>query len=803
MNPLAVGLLARANLRRQRGSLGLLVVLVALVSGIVLAGLAGAHRTATVLDRFLEATNQGDLGVWVQGLPAADAPGFFKAIPGVRDAASVEIFLAQPTQSGVDFDFTILSSPDGRWGSDVNQVLVREGRLPADGRSDEVALNRPAAEALGLGVGDMLGAETISPESFGRLITGQGGFTLDGPPIDPRIVGLVETGEDLQGSTQQSAPLALASPEFARRYGGKIAVGGSTTALLSDGPETAERVRSAVASFPQTGVATAEDQWVGTTRAAINVMTIGLLIFAAIALLAGAIAVGQTISRQLASDSDALLVTRAVGLTRAERVMAGAAPVLAAALLGSLLGVALAIASSGLFPLAIARAAEPSPGLSVDLLVLGGGWLMLVVCLAGWTLLGARRADRRATNPSATTRSKLALPAILSRGSRVAPVLGVRLALDRDTGRANLPTRSTLFGAATAVLGVVAVGVFGSSLTSALATPADFGWTWSSRPDLVWGSGPMSTLDDLVTEEDLQAVGAVFKADAKIGAVAVPLQAFASVKGSIEPPVRSGRLPASPGEVALGSSTLKATAHSVGDSISLNLLGGQPQDFTVVGEVVGNQMTSTPDLGVVAMVTPEAAASLAGVSGLSGLLDSDFEENALLTYRDGVAKSGLETRLEADHQLSFVAYSRPAAPGRLLNMEDMQSLLVGIAGFFAAIGTLALVHLLVVSTRRRSREFGTLRALGLVRRQLRSAIWIQGLTIIGVGLVIGLPTGIALGRWSWRAALSGVGMIASPTTPWAALAGFVSVAVGVTSLISLMLGSWAARARPAASLLAE
>lgn len=801
MNLRATRLIARSVVRRQRGSLALLVLLVASVTGVVLAGAAGAHRTATVLDRFLVDTNQSDLGAYAMGLRAADAPEFFGAVPGVADAASVDTFLAQPTSPGVDFDFVIASSPDGRWGTDINRVLVREGRLPAADRVDEVALNRPATEALGLGVGDTLEMQTISPETFEVLVAGLGGIDLDGPTIAPTIVGVIEAGEDLQGSSRQSSPLALASPAFGREYDSQIAVSGSTTAIVSDDPAAVERVRSAAAEFPQSGVATAEEEWVATTRSAINVVTAGLVIFTGIALLAGAMTIGQSVSRQLSGNTDALVVARAAGLTRVDRATAVAAPVFGAAVAGSLIGALLAIGASGWFPLAIARSAEPEPGVRIDLPILAVGVLAFVALVAGWSIFGALRADRRAVGPTSDHAAR-ALP-LIGFGSSVAPRLGVRLAINGGPRRLNLPTRSVLVGTAAAFAGCFAVVVFAASLDAAVEAPSNFGWTWSTRPDFRSGDDPAATLQELALDDDLQAVGAVFQSNAQMGAATVPMQAFLAVKGTLAPPVASGRLPTSPSEVALGSSTLAALDRSIGDTIDLNVPGQPSRELTVVGEVVGNQLTDLPDLGSVAVVTTDAASALAGVTEVAELDGAGFAGSMLLTYRDGIDAKDLEARLERDHQLAFVAYSRPAAPGRLLNMSDMRPLLAGIALFFAGIGTLAFIHLLVVSTRRRSHEFGILRALGLVRAQLRSVIWFQGVTIIAVGLVVGLPLGVALGRWAWRAALDGVGMIASPTAAWAGLGAIIVIAFGLTSLISLVPGTWAARVRPATQLRAE
>ncbi len=96
-----------------------------------------------------------------------------------------------------------------------------------------------------------------------------------------------------------------------------------------------------------------------------------------------------------------------------------------------------------------------------------------------------------------------------------------------------------------------------------------------------------------------------------------------------------------------------------------------------------------------------------------------------------------------------------------------------------------------------------LASLGLIRSQLRSIVWFQALTLIGIGLVVGIPVGIVVGRVAWKAAIGDVGMIVTPTSPWPTLSAFVLVAVIGTWLIALVPGTWAARTRPDRLLRAE
>ena len=74
-----------------------------------------------------------------------------------------------------------------------------------------------------------------------------------------------------------------------------------------------------------------------------------------------------------------------------------------------------------------------------------------------------------------------------------------------------------------------------------------------------------------------------------------------------------------------------------------------------------------------------------------------------------------------------------------------------LAGGLAAGAVAGLGLTLVASVRRRRRDFALLKTLGFTRRQLAGAVAWQSTVIAAAGLVIGVPLGIAAGRWLWLA----------------------------------------------------
>ena len=118
-----------------------------------------------------------------------------------------------------------------------------------------------------------------------------------------------------------------------------------------------------------------------------------------------------------------------------------------------------------------------------------------------------------------------------------------------------------------------------------------------------------------------------------------------------------------------------------------------------------------------------------------------------------------------------------------------------------AAGTLA--HMLASSTRRRRRDLAILKTLGFTRRQVRHTVAWQATTVVAIALLIGLPAGIAGGRWAWRVFAAQLGVLPEPAIPLTTIVIAIPAALVVANLIAAAPARAAARTQSATVLRTE
>jgi ABC-type antimicrobial peptide transport system permease subunit len=118
-------------------------------------------------------------------------------------------------------------------------------------------------------------------------------------------------------------------------------------------------------------------------------------------------------------------------------------------------------------------------------------------------------------------------------------------------------------------------------------------------------------------------------------------------------------------------------------------------------------------------------------------------------------------------------------------------------------GIATLLHLLLSSLNRRRRETGLLKSLGMVRRQIGYCVSWQTTTVAVIGIVIGVPLGVAGGRLIWSAFATNLGVTVDPVVTAALLAAVALGTLVVANVLALIPALIAARARPASLLRSE
>ena len=775
----AVGMWTRGELRRRWRALLLLGILGGLVGGLALAAVAGARRTDTAYQRFREATGRSDAIVFgtLVGLVPADY-GPVRALPEVEDAGE---FTLAPLEVK-DHKLGQLAPNDDRLYRTVNRPLLVAGRLPDSERADEILIDRQATK-LGLGVGDRVTIQT-STELFNPAVP-----IGSGPSFVVTIVGVGDSNMSLAFAGDEagfvpSAALLAQHPEIPRA--------GNLVVRLRPGTDVAAFSRRAAEAM---GVPTipVRDLAEDTKRIThgTDLERAALLLFAASVALAGLVLVGQAVARtvySLAEPADAL---RAVGFTRNGLIAGLLAPLALAAATGLVTATGTAIALSRLFPLGLAGRLEPDRGVHADWLVIGPGSVGVgLSILAGASVAALRATSARRPLPEGGRR---ALWRVLGGRAPLPAMIGAALALEKGDGRRALPVRPALASATAAVLGVV--GAFGllHGIDGALSHPDRSGQFWAAEVT-VYEESKAATMATLADDGRTSAVTVLRFVDVDIEGSSVPAYALEPAKGSRSFTVIEGRGLDGPDDVVIGPSTARALGRKVGDTVRV---GPDGRELRLVGLGL---LPQTPHFGFDqgAWISPQ------NLDKLTPPRDPEDpgEEVALVSLAPGISTgagiAGLEQRLgpEAGIQPASI----PADVGYLRNVRSLPK---ALAGFLVFLGLGALAHVLATAVRRRRQDLAVLRAIGFRPLQLASCVAWQAATVALVALVVGIPLGIAAGRWSWRWVADTTPLLYVP--PLAATVVVLSVPVTlVLANVMAALPAWrAARLRPADVLRAE
>ena len=117
-------------------------------------------------------------------------------------------------------------------------------------------------------------------------------------------------------------------------------------------------------------------------------------------------------------------------------------------------------------------------------------------------------------------------------------------------------------------------------------------------------------------------------------------------------------------------------------------------------------------------------------------------------------------------------------------------------GFLALFGASTLAHLLVVSVSCRRREIGILKALGFVRRQIGLVVVWQASVLAVIGIIVGIPLGVLIGRAVWQTFANNLGAVPVSETPIVIIGVLVGGVIIVANLIAVLPALVTARLNP-------
>jgi predicted lysophospholipase L1 biosynthesis ABC-type transport system permease subunit len=146
---------------------------------------------------------------------------------------------------------------------------------------------------------------------------------------------------------------------------------------------------------------------------------------------------------------------------------------------------------------------------------------------------------------------------------------------------------------------------------------------------------------------------------------------------------------------------------------------------------------------------------------------------------------------------------RAQAPTTITSFGRTNNLPAIVAVIMAVVATATLAHAMIVSVRRRSRDFAILESIGLTRRQRSVVVIASSATLAFATAVIGIPLGIATGRWAWHTTAHALGVPAPPVLDLASIALAVLGLFAVAIVVALVPAAIARRAHAAGALRAE
>ena len=797
------GVLARAQLRTRWRALLALGLLAGVTAGFAAAALGGGLRSRTALDRLEEREHAADAVVFPGqvGLLTADWDRLAEE-PEIEQIAVWALLFgnfdldALPPEAREEAALgggLVFPSVDGTWLGEVGRPVVVEGRMYDPDAADEVVVDE---QTPGLEVGDVVPFTPFAPYQMEESFTGG---TARGPALELRVVGRVRTINQFLFTGGQ----VLVSPGVLAAHRDEMLLIENADVRLVHGADDLEALQRSVNEILAPGTPILDlhesSRRVETTT---SVEWTALLVLAATVAAAGLILVGQAVGQSAAASVDDLPTIQALGMTRADAIRVAVVTHLPTAAVAAASALVVGVLTSIRFPVGTAAAIDPDRGVQPSWAVLVPVVLLVAFAVLGGVAVLAARANRARTRPE-----RAGGPLAWVRRVSPLPVgLGTTMALHTGQGRAKVPVRQALVGAMVGILGVVGAMIIDAGLDDAVEHPERAGVAWDAlvqpdTPDLLPTDVSPDLMAAVAAVDEVDDVSAVDRLAIDVDGVGVPGFASRPRQGETTPDISlvltDGRAPEGDAEVALGPATLRDLDVAIGDTVEV---GDEGRPMTVVGEALfPSDVHAAFDEGVW-LASP-------GWDGVVPPLDEGTgtgpDRFVAIRFDAGVDRDDGVDAVAAQLGDRAVAVSPVEIPVEIENLRRVRTLPTVLAVFLALLAVAAVGHVLFTSARRRSQTFAVLRALGLTRTEARYVLNSQGTTIGVIGLLVGIPIGVLIGRWGWSYIAAQVPLDDVAPSAWLAVAVVVPGALLVANALALWPGRRVANLRPAEILRSE
>ena len=351
------------------------------------------------------------------------------------------------------------------------------------------------------------------------------------------------------------------------------------------------------------------------------------------------------------------------------------------------------------------------------------------------------------------------------------------------------PGAGTLLGGVVvATAAVMATLVFSASVVRFVDSPRRFGWPFDVAAIVNAGYGP-SDLAKVATTLDRPEVER-WGVAALGGGVVVngkTLPSIAARRGfdALTPALTiSGRAPRGANEIALGSTTASHLGLHVGDEAKVSTRFGARKarvSGLVVLPAVGPLESDRTSLGTGVLLSSRFFSALVRsakvADSLGGFVAVDLapgvDPAAFLAHIHG----GL-LGWDPSH-FATPAFASPVRPPTVVDVAGSRRVPLLLALVLVLTMAASVVAGIASGTRARRLELALLRAFGGAPRLVRSTVRWHALVVVAIGLLVGLPLGVALGRIGFSAFARDIGAAPQPVVPPAVLGIVVAAAIGL------------------------